>query len=265
MTSRRRNLLVILMMLGFLAASAVVIAVKETRLGLDLKGGIELVYQGEPTPQSEVTPAAIDRSIDIIRERVDQLGVAEPEIQRLGQKQISVGLPGIKDLNRAKSQVGTTAQLLFFDWEKNVVGNPGTPISGLYTAVKRASGQPPTVDANNSTKGQYYLFKPDDSLAAGPDSTRKDSLSQFNGKVPKGYELLQIPPGTIVVQAEKPEGFPDDRVYDRWFVLRDNAELRGTDLRNPEQQYDPQTNEPIVTFEFNDKGRKAFHDVTKRL
>ena len=84
MTSRRRNLFVILLMLGFLAASAVVIAAKETRLGLDLKGGIELVYQGEPTPQSEVTPEAIDRAIDIIRERVDQLGVAEPEIQRLG-------------------------------------------------------------------------------------------------------------------------------------------------------------------------------------
>src|SRR3954452_21669422 len=160
MTSRRRNLFVILLMLGFLAASAVAIYAKETRLGLDLKGGIELVYQGEPTPQSEVTPEAIDRAIDIIRERVDQLGVAEPEIQRLGSKQISVGLPGIKDLNRAKKQVGTTAQLYFYDWEKNVVGNPRTPTTGLYQAVKKASARPEVVDANNTTKGQYYLFKP---------------------------------------------------------------------------------------------------------
>src|SRR6187401_513797 len=165
MTSRRRNLFVIALMLGFLAASGIVIAKQPTRLGLDLKGGVELVYQGEPTPQSSVTPEAVNRAIDIIRQRVDQLGVSEPEIQRLGQKQISVGLPGIKDLERAKQQVGTTAQLLFYDWERNVVGNPRTPISGLYTAVKKASDQPPAVDPNNSTKGQYYLFKPNHQLA----------------------------------------------------------------------------------------------------
>ena len=265
MTSRRRNLFVILLMLGLLAASGVVIAVKETRLGLDLKGGIELVYKGEPTPQSDVTPEAIDRSIDIIRQRVDQLGVAEPEIQRLGQDQISVGLPGIKDLERAKKQVGTTAQLLFYDWEKNVVGNPRTPINGLYAAVKKASGQPPAVDPNNSTKGQYYVFKPNHQLAEGPDTTRADALSQFNGKVPKGDQLIKVPPGTVVLQAEKPKGFPDNQTYDHWFVVRDNPELRGTDLKDPKQAYDPQTNAPIVTFAFNDKGRKAFHAVTKRL
>jgi SecD/SecF fusion protein len=265
MTSRRRNLFVILLMLGLLAASSVVIYVKETRLGLDLKGGIELVYQGEPTPQSEVTPAAIDRAIDIIRTRVDQLGVAEPEIQRLGQKQISVGLPGVKDLNRAKKQVGTTAQLQFYDWEKNVIGSPRTPINGLYEAVKKASGQPPAIDSNNTTKGQFYLFKPNHQLAEGPDALRKDALSQFNGKVPKRYRLIEVPPGTVVVQGEKPAGFPADKVWDRWFVLHDNPELKGTDLKNPEQNYDPQTNAPIVTFEFTGKGREAFHAVTKRL
>src|ERR671910_202899 len=120
MSSRRRNLFVILLMLGFMVGSVAIIITKETKLGLDLKGGVELVYQGEPTPQSKVTPEAIDRAIDIIRERVDRLGVAEPEIQRLGSDQISVGLPGVKNLERAKKQVGKTAQLLLYDWERNV-------------------------------------------------------------------------------------------------------------------------------------------------
>ena len=63
-------------------------------LGLDLKGGTELVYQGRPTPQvPEVTPEDIDRAIEIIRERVDSLGVSEPEISRVGEDQIEVGLP----------------------------------------------------------------------------------------------------------------------------------------------------------------------------
>ncbi len=269
MISRRRNLFVILLMAGLVLASLVVIATKETRLGLDLKGGVELVYQGEPTPQTEVTPEAVDRSIDIIRERVDQLGVAEPEIQRIGSDQISVGLPGVKDLNRAKKQVGTTAQLFFYDWEQNVIGNPQTPLPSLYDAVKKASERKPEIDDNNTTGAQWYMFKKRDrTLAAGPDTSREDLLSQFDGRVPPGNEILTVPPGTVVVRAETPEAWPDDRPFDRYFLLRDNPELKGTDIKNPEQQYDSATGTggaPIVTFEFTDKGRNAFQDVTKRL
>jgi SecD/SecF fusion protein len=270
MISRRRNLFVILLMAGLLLASLVVIATKETRLGLDLKGGVELVYQGEPTPQTKVTPEAVDRSIDIIRERVDQLGVAEPEIQRIGSDQISVGLPGVKDLARAKKQVGTTAQLFFYDWEKNVIGNPQTPLPSLYDAVKKASVRKPEIDGNNTTGTQWYLFrKRDRALVAGPDASRKDLLSQSDGRVPPGDEVLTVPPGTVVVRAETPESWPDDRPFNRFFLLRDNPELKGTDIKNPEQQYDNAGvgggGAPIVTFDFTDKGRNAFQDVTKRL
>ena len=265
MTSRRRNLFVIALTIGLLVASLGVIVTKETKLGLDLKGGVELVYQGEPTPQSKVTPEAIDRAIDIIRERVDRLGVAEPEIQRLGSDQISVGLPGVKNLERAKKQVGTTAQLLLYDWERNVIGNPQTPIAGLYPAVKRASQQQPVKDDNNSTTGTYYLFKPNKLLAAGPDSSREDLLSEFDGKVPKGYEVLKVPEGTVVLRAERPANLPSDAPFERYFVVRDNPEVRGTDLKDPRQENDPTTREPIVTFKFTDKGRKNFQEVTRRL
>jgi SecD/SecF fusion protein len=116
MGGRRRNLFVLLFVLGLLVASGVVIASKKTQLGLDLRGGVELVYQGRPTPQQpEVTGAAIERSIDIIRERIDVFGVAEPEISRLGTDQISVGLPDVKNAGRAADQVGSTAQLYFYD------------------------------------------------------------------------------------------------------------------------------------------------------
>ena len=265
MSSRRQNLFVILLMLGFLVGSLVVILTKETRLGLDLRGGVELVYQGEPTPQSEVTPEAIDRAIDIMRERVDRLGVAEPEIQRLGNDQISVGLPGVKNLERAKGQVGTTAQLYLYDWERNVVGSPQTPINSLYAAVKRASQRAPVVDDNNTTKGQYYLFRPNKTLAAGPDSSRKELLAERDGRVPDGWEVLKVPEGTVVLRAERPENLPNDAPFERYFVVRDNPELRGTDIKDPRQEQDPTTGEPIVTFRFTDKGRKAFQEVTRRL
>ena len=95
---------------------------KKTVLGLDLKGGVELVYQGQPSAQTPVvTQDALQRAVDIMRNRVDQLGVAEPEIQTSGGNQITVGLPNVSDTARAETEVGTTAQLSFYDWEANAL------------------------------------------------------------------------------------------------------------------------------------------------
>src|SRR3954463_7714343 len=121
MTDRRRNLFVLLLVAGLLVASLAVIVTKPTRLGLDLKGGVSLIYQAKPTKQSAVTGDAIQRTLDIMRERVDQLGVAEPEIQRSGSDQIDVSLPDVQNADAAGSQGGTTAQMYFYDWEPNVL------------------------------------------------------------------------------------------------------------------------------------------------
>src|SRR6476660_4220581 len=123
MGKRRRNLFVLLFVLGLVLLSGLVIASKPTRLGLDLKGGVELVYQATPTGQTkEVSGSDIDTSIEIIRERIDQLGVSEPEVSRLGTTEISVSLPDVTNAERAIDQVGTTAQLYFYDWEPNLIG-----------------------------------------------------------------------------------------------------------------------------------------------
>src|SRR5256885_12281921 len=109
-----------------LVAAGVIIASKPTRLGLDLKGGVELVYQARPTPQvPKVTPQALDDAVNTIRKRTDALGVSEPEIQTSGSDQLTIGLPAVKNANRAEAQVGTTAQLQFYDWEPNLIGSNG--------------------------------------------------------------------------------------------------------------------------------------------
>src|SRR3954451_12173529 len=101
MTKRRRNLFVLLFVLGLVIVSAIVISNKQTRLGLDLKGGVELVYQATPTGQTtEVSGGDIDTSIEITRERIDQLGVSEPEVARLGANEISVSLPDVTNAER---------------------------------------------------------------------------------------------------------------------------------------------------------------------
>ncbi len=94
MGKRRTSLIVLALVLAMIGGSLYVITSKATVLGLDLEGGTELVYQGRSTPQvPEVTQEDIDRAIEIIRERVDSLGVSEPEISRLGIDQIQVSTP----------------------------------------------------------------------------------------------------------------------------------------------------------------------------
>ena len=75
MSDRRRNIFVLLTVVGLIAASLAVIFTKETKLGLDLQGGVQLVYEGQPTPQQpKVDQQALDRALQIMRERVDAFG-----------------------------------------------------------------------------------------------------------------------------------------------------------------------------------------------
>ena len=135
MTDRQRYGFVLILVLGLIAASVVILTQFPTRLGLDLKGGTQLVYQGTPTPQTpHVTQDALNRAVNIMRDRVDQLGVAEPEIQTSGDNEITVGLPDVQDTSRAEKLVGSTAQLDFYDWEANVLTPSGKPAAaGLQT------------------------------------------------------------------------------------------------------------------------------------
>src|ERR1700761_5576656 len=123
MGSRRQHVFVLLFVVVLVIASGIVIASKETKLGLDLQGGLQLVYEGEPTgTATEVSGEDIEDSINIIEKRINSLGVSEAEVARLGNNEVTVGLPGVTDANRAAEQVGTTAQLYFFDWEPNLIG-----------------------------------------------------------------------------------------------------------------------------------------------
>jgi SecD/SecF fusion protein len=143
MTDRRRNAFVLLLVAGLIAASVVAILTKPTRLGLDLKGGVELVYEGRPTAQSKVNNESLERAISIMRKRVDQLGTLDPEIQRSGGKEIDVALPDVSNAQRAQDEVGKTAQLQFYDWEPNVIGPSGQPAPSEGSVTGDTSSQGP--------------------------------------------------------------------------------------------------------------------------
>src|SRR6056297_1176933 len=85
------------------------------RLGLDLQGGmfVKLAIDDENMPEDMKVEEAVSRALEILRNRVDALGVSEPMIQREGEKFIVIQLPGIKDPERALDIIGKTALLEF--------------------------------------------------------------------------------------------------------------------------------------------------------
>ena len=282
MGSRRRNLLILAFVLVLTVASAYAISQKRTVLGLDLRGGTELVYQARPTAQvPNPSPQDIDRAIEIMRERTDQLGVSEPEIAKIGEDQIEIGLPDVQNADRAIEQVGTTAQLYLYDFEKNVIP-PDAKVQNatertftrLYDAIKFAEKQ--KVDCGDlcSTNGPtYYLFDEGSlELVAGPAEKKEDLfIDSPSGEQPQGTEVLTVPQGVVVVQAEPPGDDPATDIDEsagapvEYFVLKDRPELTGDEIQNPEQNFDPTSNQPNVTFDFTDQGQTAFQDVTRRI
>jgi len=84
----------------------------KTHLGLDLQGGTELIYQADLS-KSENKSKDLNNLINIFRQRIDRLGVAEPMIQQQGDDQILIQLPGIKDIDQAITTIGQTYELIF--------------------------------------------------------------------------------------------------------------------------------------------------------
>ena len=173
MGSRRQHVFVLLFVLALVALSGIVIASKETKLGLDLQGGLQLVYEGQPTgTATEVSGEDIEDSINIIEKRINNLGVSESEVARLGNKNITVGLPGVTDANRAAEQVGTTAQLYFYDWEPNLLG-PERVIGGH-------PGQTPPSSALKKLEKEWK------EAGRNPKSTENQGLI-LSGAFPNAY------------------------------------------------------------------------------
>ncbi len=86
---------------------------KSIKLGLDLQGGVSVLLQAKGTAKAPVTNQSMEQAEEIIRQRVDKIGVAEPGILRQGQDYILVQLPGVKEQKKAIDIIGQTALLEF--------------------------------------------------------------------------------------------------------------------------------------------------------
>ncbi len=97
--------------LGVIAASLFFALTQSARLGLDLRGGTQIVLETKNSPVVEADAESTQRALEVLRQRVDALGVSEPSLYRSGERRIFVELPGVQDPREAAEVIGRTAQL----------------------------------------------------------------------------------------------------------------------------------------------------------
>jgi preprotein translocase subunit SecD len=125
----RRNTIVFFILLALFAFAVCALVYplfdrEEMRLGLDLQGGIHLVYQADLSGVEPGTGAeAIDGAMAVIERRINVLGVTEPLIQKQGADRIVVELPGVSEVEKAKGLIGETSLLEFREQKEDEEGN----------------------------------------------------------------------------------------------------------------------------------------------
>lgn len=124
---------------AILATSVLVSYSSAPKLGLDLKGGTQIVLETKDGDRARANRASTDRALEIIRGRVDALGVAEPTLARSGDRRIIVELPGLQDPREAVDLIGQTAQLSFHEVLR--VANPGEATTDDQLVLPDEAGQ----------------------------------------------------------------------------------------------------------------------------
>jgi SecD/SecF fusion protein len=137
------------------------------KLGLDLRGGTQITLETRDSPTVEADAEATDRTLEVLRGRVDALGVAEPTLARAGENRILVELPGLQDPREAAEVIGRTAQLSFH------------PVTGTGPGRERdGNRQNNRENTQNDPQQERELVDEDGApLTIGPAAVQGDEVS----------------------------------------------------------------------------------------
>ncbi|MBI4405344.1 MAG: protein translocase subunit SecD [Deltaproteobacteria bacterium] len=187
--------------------------------------------------ESEVRKRAVDQSLETLRNRIDEFGIAEPILQRQGDEKIMVQFPGVQEIGRLKEIISRTAKLSF-QIERS---GPEVPEG------------PPTVDQLKAWVDEFQKAK---NIKPDPSQPITKYLRELNAylqsKIPAGTEVLFHK--QVNVNTREAEYIP--------YLLDREALVTGEDLQDAYYGYDPNTNQPIVHFQLTPVGADKFEKAT---
>ena len=173
---RKKNWVVMLMMVVLVAVSLywIIPPSAKTRLGLDLQGGLEVVYTAKTSDGKAPSQKQLDQTVAILDRRVNGLGVTESQIQKQGSDQIAIALPGIKDPEKALSVIGKTAQLEFF--KDDPASRPVGPVESKEEALKQlrregvSKAEIAQLEAEGTSDDYSLVVSPEDTANGVPEA-----------------------------------------------------------------------------------------------
>ncbi|HEU4631037.1 MAG TPA: protein translocase subunit SecD [Gemmatimonadaceae bacterium] len=263
--------------------------------GLDLQGGMHLTLELDESGGTIADrSAALDQAIRVVRNRIDQFGVAEPVVQKVGDERIIVELPGIEDAARAAAVVQQAAFLEFQITDKTGALERAIPRLDAIAKELNLAG-PPVAGGDTATSGAGLkgLFNQQGDSAAG-DSTRADSAaapadSATSGPFSRSLQAGQIPGQYFVASANEPllrtlleqpqiqAALPPGKVV-RWgadtvslggqvyrelYVLDARPIITGEYINDATPQQDPSEGS-VVAFQLDAEGARRFRTETGR-
>jgi preprotein translocase subunit SecD len=225
------------------------------RLGLDLQGGTNLIYEADfsDIPSGERS-GRLSETKRIIERRVDALGVTEPVIQTMGDDRISIQLPGITDIEEAKDLVGQTAILEFWEQTEN--------FDAVTEEVAAGDAQ---IVVNNASS-----FSVGDIITIGP---WQDAWDEDDDKaLTDARTIADIDQDTNTLMLDSALALDHERgePLQGWIpaigtIDGEETPLTGTYLKDSYPDIRGQTNEPVVVFEWDSDGAELFSQITGRL
>jgi protein-export membrane protein SecD len=271
------------------------------KLGLDLRGGMHVVLQVDKTKLSdEEKKDAVERALEIIRNRVDQFGVAEPMIQKQGEDRIVVELPGLQDVERAQELIGRTAQLEFkllpepavttdlINQIDKVLAESTKTITGKEKGkekkekeVKDLFGKEKTdttkkavedtakkdIFAESTAAGEEEELPSDKPFSSLLEPTRSFSFYVLGNDRLKIERMLQnpevqkiFPPDLEFAWGTKREAIRGEE-FERFYILKRRVEFTGKYLTDAKPRYD-EFHTPEVTFTLTKQGGRRFATLT---
>lgn len=188
-----------ILVIAFGGLTATLIAGNSPSLGLDLQGGISVTQQ----PVGDYDPAVLDLAVERIRDRVDSLGVAEPEIIRQGDA-IVVNLPGVKNQQEAIELVQVTGQVYLRPVE-GCLGE-GVPTTTTDPVATTIPGAPTTTAAGGPSRRVSSTPTTDPGTTTPPDATAPDTSVPASGTTIAGNPVpaTSVPVDAVPVDAQAP-------------------------------------------------------------
>ncbi len=239
---------------------------KSINLGLDLQGGIHLVLEVDPSRLSvDERSDVVERAKEVITNRIDQFGVAEPIIHREGEWRIVVELPGVQDVERAKDLIGERARLEFKILKSSIertsiLDKIDTFLAATHADSGSSAGLDDIFSSEETPSLRQYILQ----NYGGADWMVPADDLQTVGRI-LGETAHLVPSDGDFVWGSKLEEMADGNPYRRLYYLRKKVEMTGEivkDAKVTRGQSFENAGQPIINFTTTDEGVKIFSRVT---